>query len=113
MKQYLLSVVVPTTGEPPSPEVMAKITADVEALNRAAKEAGVWLFDGALHPPTSATTLRPKDDEVLVTDGPFAEGKEFLGGFLIIQCEDLDQALEWARRAVAATRLPIEVRPFQ
>jgi len=113
MKQYLLSVAVPTTGEPPSPEAMAKITADVAELHRQAKEAGVWVFDGALHAPASATTLRPRGDDVLVTDGPFAEGKEFLGGFLIIRCEDLDAALEWGRRCLAATTLPVEVRPFQ
>ena len=113
MKQYLLSVVEPSTGEPPTDEQMAQIMAQVEELDRAVKEAGVWVFNGGLHPPASATTLRPKGDDVLISDGPYAEGKEHLGGFLILQCADLDEALEWARRAVAATTLPIEVRPFR
>jgi hypothetical protein len=113
MKQYLLSVVEPSTGEPPSAEEMAKIIARVEELDRAVKDAGVWVFNGGLHPPGTATTLRPKGDDVLISDGPYAEGKEHLGGFLILQCEDLDEALSWARRAVAATSLPIEVRPFR
>lgn len=113
MKQYLLSVIEPSTGEPPTGERMARIEAQVAELERAVREAGVWVFSGGLHPPASATTVRPKGDDALITDGPFAEGKEHLGGFLIIQCEDLDAALEWARRAAAATTLPIEVRPFR
>ncbi|MGI5245891.1 YciI family protein [Dactylosporangium sp. CA-139066] len=113
MKQYLLSVVEPSTGEPPSDEVMARIVAQVEELDRAVKQAGVWVFSGGLHPPGSATTLRPKGDDVLTSDGPYAEGKEHLGGFMVLQCADLDEALEWGRRAVAATMLPIEVRPFR
>ncbi|MFG2037938.1 YciI family protein [Dactylosporangium sp. NPDC048998] len=113
MKQYLLSVVEPSTGEPPAAEEMERIMARVAELERAVKEAGVWVFNGGLHQPGTATTLRPKGDDVLITDGPYAEGKEHLGGFLILRCEDLDEALEWARRAVAATTLPIEVRPFR
>ncbi|MEV8510942.1 YciI family protein [Dactylosporangium sp. NPDC051484] len=113
MKQYLLSVVEPSTGEPPTAEEMERITARVEELDRAVKEAGVWVFNGGLHQPGTATTLRPKGDDVLITDGPYAEGKEHLGGFMVLRCEDLDEALEWARRAVAATTLPIEVRPFR
>jgi hypothetical protein len=113
MKQYLLSVVEPSTGEPPAADEMERIVARVEELDRAVKDAGAWVFGGGLHPPGSATTLRPKGDEVLVTDGPYVEGKEHLGGFMIVQCEDLDEAMEWARRAVAATMLPVEVRPFR
>ncbi|GAA2328687.1 YciI family protein [Dactylosporangium salmoneum] len=113
MKQYLLTVVEPSTGEPPAPEEMAKIAARVEQLDREVKEAGVWVFSGGVHPPSSATLLRPKGDDVLVTDGPFAEGKEHIGGLMVLRCADLDEALEWARRAVAATSLPIEVRPFR
>jgi hypothetical protein len=113
MKQYLLSVVEPSTGEPPAADEMERIVARVEEVDRAVKDAGAWVFGGGLHPPGSATTLRPKGDEVLVTDGPYVEGKEHLGGFMIVQCEDLDEAMEWARRAVAATMLPVEVRPFR
>jgi hypothetical protein len=113
MKQYLLSVIEPSVGEPPPPAEMEQIMARVAELDRAAKEAGVWVFSGGLHPPGSATTLRLKGDEVLVTDGPFVEGKEHLGGIMIIECEDLDAALDWGRRATEATTLPIEVRPFR
>jgi hypothetical protein len=113
MKQYLLAVIEPSQGEPPPPADMQKIVERVEAYQRSAQEAGVWVFSGGLFPPATATTLRPKDGEVLVTDGPFVEGKEHLGGFTIIQCEDLDAALEWGRRCAEATTLPVEVRPFR
>ena len=113
MKQYLLTVVEPSFGDPPSPAEMERIMNRVAENERAAKEAGVWLFSGGLFPPASATTLRPKDGEVLITDGPFVEGKEHVGGLMIIQCEDLDDAMEWGRRTAEATTLPIEVRPFR
>jgi hypothetical protein len=113
MTQYLLSVVEPTEGEPPAPDQLARIMADVGVVDRAMRDQGVWVFAGGLHPPTTATTLRPKDDEVLVTDGPYAEGREHLGGFSIIDVPDLDVALEWGRQLARATTLPIEVRPFQ
>ena len=112
MKQYLLGVVTPTGGTPPSPEALGEIMAGVEALNREMREAGVWVFAGGLHAPSTATVLRPKGDEVLVVDGPFAEGKEYLGGFSIIKAADLDAALNWGRRHAAVIGLPIEVRPF-
>jgi hypothetical protein len=64
-------------------------------------------------PPEHATVVRLQDGDVLTTDGPFAEGKEHIGGFMIITAPDLDAALEWARKAARATTLPIEVRPFQ
>ena len=113
MPNYLLSVIEPSTGEPPGPEAMARITAQVEQFDREVQDAGVWVFNGGLFPPASATTLRPKGDEAMITDGPFAEGKEHLGGLVILQCADLDEALGWARKAMAATTLPIEVRPFR
>jgi hypothetical protein len=113
MRQYLLSVIEPSTGEPPAPELLARIGAQVARFDQELKDAGSWVFGGGLHAPASATTLRPKGDDVLVTDGPYAEGKEHLGGFVIITAEDLDAALEWARKAVAATMLPVEVRPFR
>ena len=71
------------------------------------------MFAGGLHPPASATVLRPRGDDVLVTDGPFAEGKEHLGGFTIVRAPDLDAAMAWGRKLVRATGLPIEVRPFR
>ena len=113
MTQYLLSVVEPSEGEPPAPDRLAEIMADVGVVDREMRDRGVWVFAGGLHPPATATTLRPKDDEVLVTDGPYAEGREHLGGFSIIDVPDLDEALDWGRRLARATTLPIEVRPFQ
>ena len=71
------------------------------------------MFAGGLHPPSTATVIRVKDGETLLTDGPFTEGKEHIGGFTVIKAADLDAALEWGRRLAAATTLPIEVRPFQ
>ena len=86
---------------------------DVDALNRELKAAGAWVFAAGLHPPSTATVVRLQDGEVLTTDGPFAEGKEHVGGCLIIKAPDLDSALEWGRKLTWATTLPIEVRPFQ
>jgi hypothetical protein len=112
MKRYLLSVYQPD-GPTPPPEVLERISRDLDALNQELKSAGAWVFAGGLHPPSSATVVRLQDGDVLTTDGPFAEGKEHLGGFTIIKAPDLDSALEWGRRLTRATSLPIEVRPFQ
>jgi hypothetical protein len=86
---------------------------ELEVLNREMKEAGAWVFAGGLHPPSTATVARLRDRDVLMTDGPFAETKEHLGGITIIRAPDLDAALEWGARLARATTLPVEVRPFQ
>jgi hypothetical protein len=112
MKQYLLSVYQPA-GDPPPPEVLDGIMSELGAINQEMKAAGAWVFAGGLHDPSSATVVRVRDDEVLMTDGPFAEGKEHLGGITILAAPDLDAALAWAGRIARATTLPIEVRPFQ
>jgi hypothetical protein len=121
MKQYLLSIYQPD-GPPPPPEALEKVMRDVTALVDETKSAGVWVFNGGLHPPDTATVVRVKGGEVLMTDGPFVEGKEHMGGFLIIKAPDIDAALEWARKLATALTLegrrdegglPIEVRPFQ
>ena len=119
MKQYLLSIYQPDA--PPPPEVMARmdqIMANVDALVREAREAGAWVFNGGLHPPSTATVVRLKGGDVLMTDGPYAEGKEHIGGFLIVKAPDLDAALEWGCKLARVLgdgndSLPIEVRPFQ
>ena len=111
MTQYLLSVYQPD-GPVPEPEALAAIGRDLDALNAEMRAAGAWVFSNGLLPPSSATVLRPQGGEVLVTDGPFAEGKEHLGGFTIVDVPDLDAAMEWGRRLAVATTLPIEVRPF-
>jgi hypothetical protein len=112
VKQYLLSVYQPDGPAPPA-EVLERISADLDALNAELKRAGAWVFAGGLHPPSTATVVRVSDGEALVTDGPFAEGKEHIGGFTIVRAPDLDAALEWGRRLAEATTLPIEVRPFR
>jgi hypothetical protein len=111
MKQYLLSVYQPE-GTPPPPEVLEKIMRDLDDLRGEMKAAGAWVFSGGLNSPGTATVLRSEGSEVLVTDGPFTEGKEYLGGFTIVGAPDLDAALEWGRKLARVTGLPIEVRPF-
>jgi hypothetical protein len=112
MKQYLLTVFQP--AETPPPEVdIDHVRRDVEALQEELREAGAWVFAGGLHPPSTATVVRPGNGEALVTDGPFSEAKEYIGGFTVIRAADLDAALGWARKAAAATTLPVEVRPFR
>ncbi|WP_426565789.1 YciI family protein [Angustibacter sp. McL0619] len=111
MKQYLLSVYQPE-GPMPDQEFLDQIQRNLDELNAEMRAAGAWVFSGGLHSPSTATVLRAKDDEVLTTDGPFLEGKEYLGGFTIVNAPDLDAALEWGRRLTLATTLPIEVRPF-
>ena len=112
MKHYLLSVVTPSDATPPSPERLAEIMERVHAFDQEVKDAGAWVFAGGLEAPSTATVIRQKDGDVLLTDGPFTEGKEYVGGLSIIRAEDLDAALEWGRKAARATTLPIEVRPF-
>src|SRR2546421_4195592 len=113
MTQYLLSVYQPD-GDPPPPEVLEPIMRDLDALNREMKDAGVWVFTARLHPASTATVVRAKDGDVLMTDGPYVEGKEHLGGFTIIEAPDLDAALHWGGRiAQAIGVLPIEVRPLR
>jgi hypothetical protein len=113
MKQYLLSVYHPEDGGTFGPEDMEKIFHDVDALNSEIQAAGAWVFGGGLHPSSTATVVQLAGDEVLVTDGPFAEGKEHIGGFWVIKAADLDAALDWGRKATRACQVPIEVRPFQ
>lgn len=113
MTQYLLSV-HSVEGDPlPPGEVIERMYADVGVVNEELKSAGAWVFAGGLHPPTTATVVRIQNGEVLTTDGPFAEGKEHIGGFWVIEARDLDAALAWAAKATRACQAPIEVRPFQ
>jgi hypothetical protein len=112
VKQYLLSIYHPEGGTPP-PEILAKVMRDLDALHQELKSAGAWVFAGGLYPSSTATVVRVNGDDVLMTDGPFVEGKEHIGGFIIVKAPDLDAALEWGRKAAGATTLPIEVRPFR
>ena len=112
MTMYLLTIYQPD-GPPPPPEVLAPVMRDLHALNEELKAAGAWVFSRGLHEVSSATVVRARDQDLLMTDGPYVEGKEHVGGFWIIHAPDLDAALAWAGKAARATTLPIEVRPFQ
>ena len=112
MKQYLLSMYQPQ-GPIPGPEVLGPVMEKLGAIREDLASQGLWVFGNGLHAPETATVLRPKDGDVLVTDGPFVEGKEYLGGVTIIKAPDLDAALAWGRQYTLITGLPIEVRPFQ
>ncbi len=110
MKQYLLSIYQPDGAPPPSVD-LEKVMRDVHAWVEDAKAAGAWVFDAGLYPPETATVVRVRDGEPLVTDGPYLEGKEHIGGFEIIRAADLDEALAWTRRLATVLGLPVEVRP--
>jgi hypothetical protein len=109
MPQYLLSIYQPDVGMPDA-QTMAGIAADLHQLNEELHETGSWVFTGGLHDTSSATVVR---SDGMITDGPYLEGKEHIGGIYVITAPDLDAALSWGRKAAAATTLPIEVRPFR
>ncbi|HEX8795144.1 MAG TPA: YciI family protein [Polyangiaceae bacterium] len=111
MNTYLLSIYQPD-GAPPPPAKLEAIMRDVTAVREEMARAGAWVFSNGLCAPTSATVVRVDKGEVLLTDGPYVEGKEHLGGLCIVRAPDLDAALEWGRKLARATTLPIEVRPF-
>lgn len=114
MAEYLLSVWHDDTYEVDfEGEDMQRVVAQVDKFNEELRATGAWVFAGGLHPASSATVLRPADGEVSMTDGPYAESKEQMGGFWVIEAADLDAALEWARKGAIACEGPVEVRPFQ
>ena len=110
MPQYVLNMIQPV-GIVPPPEVLQPVMRDLAALNEEMKAAGVWVFAAGLHQPEASTVVRADGDDLLVTDGPYAEAKEFVGGFDLIQADDLNGALAWAGRIARIVGLPIEVRP--
>src|SRR4029450_9956873 len=114
MTPSLLSVhnVEGEVREPMTDEEMAQSRKQLGILEQELKSTGAWVVSGRLHDPDTATVGRLADGEVLTTDGPFVESKEHLGGFYVIQAEDLDAALGWASRVTGAIKVPIEVRPF-
>ena len=112
MTQYMLSVHMGEGQIPPEDEIQ-QVYKDVDVFNAELKAQGAWVFAGGLHPADTATVVRVKDGEVLTTDGPFAETKEQLGGFWVVEAPDLDAALALAAKGSAACRGAVEVRPFQ
>ena len=113
MKQYMLAVHHAEGDAIPSPEVIERMFADVDAFNNEVKAEGRWVFGGGLETPDVSTVVRAHQGEVVVTDGPFPESKEQLGGFWVLKANDLDDALALATRASKACQGPVEVRPFQ
>ena len=112
MPQYMLSVYMDPDNLP-TEEQMQGAYKDVDALNAEMMATNTWVFGCGLHPAEVATVVQAKGDDVLVTDGPFGEAKEHVGGFWIIKADDLDGALDWAKRATVACLGAVEVRPLQ
>jgi hypothetical protein len=114
MTQYLLAV-NHVEGEemPSSPEEIQPIFEAVDRFNTKAQEAGIWVFAGGLMPVETTKVVDNTGAEAVVTDGPFAESKEWLGGFWVFELPDLDSALQWAAEGSKACAGRVEVRPFQ
>lgn len=87
--------------------------AQVDRFNEELQQAGAWVFAGGLRPASSSTVVRSSTTGVSMTDGPYAESKEQMGGFWVIEAPDMDAALEWAGKATAACERPVEIRPME
>jgi hypothetical protein len=112
MTQYLVAIHHPDDYDPSVTEDEA-MSRDIHALNDEMKAAGVRVFVGGLRPASSAKSLRAQPDgQVLITDGPYLETTEHVGGFWVLEAAGLDEALTWGRKAAVACRSPVEVRPF-
>ncbi len=112
MTKYLVAIHHPDNYDPAvtEDEAMAR---DIDELNKEMVAAGVRIFVGGLHPSSTARTLRAQPNgEVVITDGAYLETQEHVGGFWVLEAADLDEALEWGRKAAVACRAPVEVRPF-
>ena len=116
MTRYLMSVFGPAEykeyGNYPSEEAMKEALADTGVFNQRLQEEGYWVFADGLGPATSATVVDGQGVEPVVTDGPYLESKEYLGGFWVIEAPDLDVALKLAAEGSKACRGKVEVRPF-
>lgn len=112
MAQYLVAIHHPDNYDPAVAEDEA-MTRAIDVLNDEMVAAGVRVFVGGLHPARSAQSLRAQPNgEVLISDGPYLQSNEHVGGFWVLETADLDEALAWGRKAAVACRAPVEVRPF-
>jgi hypothetical protein len=110
--KYLLNIYIDESSSARmTPEQSAQQMADYGAFGQAAEAAGVLLGGEGLQPTSTATTVRVRDGETLFTDGPFAETREQLGGYYLLECADLDEATRWAARIPGARTGAVEVRP--
>ena len=112
MPLYLLSVCYPAGSVQPPPDALEAIMRDATAVGEEMVAKGVWVFSGGLSDASTATTVLEQDGEAVITDGPFIEAKEQIGGFTILEAADLDEAIVWARKQSHAITTPIEIRPF-
>lgn len=111
MTQYLIAIHLPDNFDPSSQD--KAMDHDIDVLNAEMVAAGVRVFVGGLLPVSSAKSLRAEPGgKVLISDGPYLETKEHIGGFWVVEAANLDEALAWGRKAVVACRAPVEVRPF-
>lgn len=109
--QFLVAIHLPDDYDPSKEE--ASYIADISALNEEMIARDVRVFVGGLQTATRARTIRASSNGgVMVTDGPFVEAKEHVGGFWVLECADMDEALEWGKKATVACRAPVEVRQF-
>ncbi|TDC80311.1 YciI family protein [Actinomadura sp. 7K507] len=113
MKKYLLAVQLDESAPAPSEQELQEQMARTSEVTDEMRSAGSWVFVGGLLPSPATTVVHPADGTTMMTDGPFTETKEQLGGFWVVRCDDLDQALAWADKCALACGAPIEVRPFQ
>jgi hypothetical protein len=115
MPKYLLSThsVDGEVREPMTDEEMQSMFREMGTLEEEMRSSGAWVFSARLHEPDTATVVRMAGGQMLTTDGPFAESKEHLAGFYILEADDLDAALGWASRVTGCIGRPIEVRPFR
>ncbi|MFZ0593129.1 MAG: YciI family protein [Bryobacteraceae bacterium] len=110
--KYLLMICADETADANlKPKDQQGMMVEYSRYTEAARQAGVYIGGEALHPTTSATTVRVKNGQTLTTDGPFAETKEQVGGFYLLDCKNLDEAIEWAAKIPHASLGSIEIRP--
>ena len=111
MQLYLASSFLPDNFDPST--VTEAMIRDIDVMNEELVAAGARIFGAGLFPASETKSLRAlPDGKVVVTDGPYLETKEHVGGFIILKCANLDEALEWGRKGAAACRAPVEIRPF-
>ncbi len=112
MPHYLLSIVYPAGSVQPEPAELDRIMERVGRFQDDLRAAGGWVFGGGLHDPSSATVVDARSGDLALTDGPYVETKDVVGGLTIITADDLDAALAWGGRLAEATGVPVEIRPF-
>ncbi len=109
--QYMILIYSEESDTPPPAEAQNEVLAAYMAYNDALKKAGVYVAGDALMPTATATTVRVRGSEELVTDGPFAETTETLGGYYLIEAKDIDEAVAWAKKCPGSHHGTTEVRP--